>query len=324
MPSPQDYLSKEELRHLYAIDGWSIARAAVFTWGCIAAALWAWAYTDHWAVLAAVFVIVATRQHALHNLVHEASHYSISRNHDLNDWLSDIFFAAPHLISTDGYRQKHVLHHAHLGDPLRDTEARPRSLIRRGALLKHTALALCGYAALTTVLSYRPAIRTSRAQTIRHALLVLGTNGVVFAYCAVLGVPLAYCYLWLLPLFTLTLYLDMLRVLAEHQPLDYAAAGVENVDGAVPAYTRSIPAGAIERFIFGPVNFCYHNEHHMLPGIPFRNLPALHRLLRGRGFYTEPDDRLGHSYLGVLARLAWPAQSASVLAPEGATAEPDR
>ncbi len=55
------------------------------------------------------------------------------------------------------------------------------------------------------------------------------------------------------------------------------------------------------------MNFCYHHEHHLAPGIPFCNLPRLHCLLRARGFYAPQDDRIGDTYLGTLYRLVFPA-----------------
>jgi fatty acid desaturase len=308
MATVQDFLSKEELQRLYQIDRWAIVRATLFTWGLIGVSLWAWAVTRQPLVLIVGFVVIATRQHALHNLVHEASHYSISRDRALNDWISDIVFAAPHFISTEGYRRKHLLHHQHLGNPELDTEHRPWQQIRGLALLKHSILALSGYQALVAVWSYRDATASGGALPIRFAALVALTNGAIAAYCFWLGTPWAYVYLWVLPLFTLTIYLDMLRVIAEHQTVDYAA-GEEDPAATIPAFTRSIASGALERFVFGPVNFCFHLEHHLAPGVPFARLPELNRLLSARGFFSDPDSRLGQSYLGVLSQLARPVRT---------------
>jgi fatty acid desaturase len=306
------YLSKDELARMYAINSWAVARATVFTWFCILGSFWAWSVTHHWLVWAAAFFVIATRQHALNNLVHEAAHYSISRDRALNDWISDVLYAAPHLISTEGYRQKHLLHHSDLGDPRLDTEIKPRYLIAGTKFFKQTALALFGYAAIVAVRSYTPMLQGPKsAPNPRHALLVAATNGGLLAYCWWLGAPLAYFHLWLLPLFTLTMYISTLRVIAEHQPEAYAAAGIENLDGQMPKFTRSIAAGALERFVFGPVNFCYHNDHHFVPGVPFAHLPELNRLLRDRGFYEADDEHLARNYLGVLYRLVFPSRAAA-------------
>jgi fatty acid desaturase len=303
--SIQALFTREEWRDLSRVRPWPIVLAAAGTWGCIAGSFVLWAWTPNLFTFLCAFVVIATRQHALNNLVHEAAHYSITRRKALNDWISDALFAAPHFISTEGYRQKHQLHHSELGDPVLDTERMPRSLIRGAGFLRQTALALCGAQAFRAARAYAPIGGAGRPHW-RHYLLVPVTNGTLFAFCWWLGSPLAYFYLWLLPLFTLTMYIGSLRVLAEHQSDDYAAAGVEDFDRTLPAFTRSIPAGAVERFVFGPVNFCYHHEHHLAPGIPFSSLPRLHAMLKARGFYGSRDERLGETYVGTLFRLVFP------------------
>ena len=314
----QGTIDVRTVRALFTADEWAqlsavrpgrLVMAAGGTWLSILGSLWLWASYPHPLIFLLSFCVIATRQHALNNLVHEAAHYSITRRKALNDWISDIFFAAPHLISTDAYRQKHLLHHRDLGDPVTDGEFKPRYVIRRSRFLKHTFLALFGFGAYVAIRSYRPAPGSpAAAPPRRHYVLVPVTNGLLASYCWWLGTPAAYLSLWLLPLFTLTIYISTLRVIAEHQPTDYALSESENLTGRMPAFTRSITAGAIERFVFGPVNFCYHYEHHLAPGIPFPHLPRLHSLLRERGFYSADDDRVCASYIGTLANLVLPRE----------------
>jgi fatty acid desaturase len=317
----EKFLSKQEIRNLYRIDRAAILRATVGTWALIAASLWVWSATGHWAVFGLAFFIIGTRQHALNNLVHEAAHFSISRNKTLNDWISDVLYAAPHLISTDGYRSKHKFHHSALGDPHLDTETKPRYVVKGWGFAKHTVLAFIGYEAYLAARTYVPEPERTKGIQLKHAILVAITNSAIFAYCWVVGAPFAYFFLWLLPLFTLTIYISMLRVLAEHQPVEYAQDGIVNRDLPMPQFTRTITAGMLERFIFGPLNFCYHREHHMIPGIPFANLPRLHRLLRERGFYIDGDDGVAETYLGTLYNLVVPP-SPSPLPQTGVSATP--
>ena len=310
---PSDYVSREEIKALYRNHPGRILFAAVFTWGLILVSFWLWAKTSHVAALGVAFFVIATRQHALNNLVHEASHYNISRNKMLNDLISDILFAAPHLISTQGYKDKHLLHHAHLGNHRLDGEIKTRYLIRGRHFLRYTLASLTGLLALDVVRSYQPVMTSSQGSRVRYVLLVCLTNGALFGYCFWLGIPFAYFYLWVLPLFTLTVYLAMLRVVAEHQPEEYAELEAEDYEMDIkPPLTRTIPAGPIERFIFAPINFCYHNEHHYFPAVPFTQLPKLHRLLKERGYYQAHPECLGTSYRAVLKKAVFPDRCLTV------------
>jgi fatty acid desaturase len=302
------YLAPDELSDLHQMRPWAVVRAALFTWGLVLGAIWLWAYTQRASVLVAAFVIVATRQHALNNLVHEAAHYSVSRDKRLNDWISDVLFAAPHLISTSGYRDKHMLHHVHLGKAGVDTEIKPRYLIRGSRFVVRTAGSLFGHGFWQATQTYIPSVKGGTRQRVRMLGLIAVTNGALLTYCWWLAVPAAYVYLWLLPLVTLTLYLGTLRVIAEHQPGPYALERNEDYEHDFEPLTRSIPAGRIERFFLSPVNFCYHHEHHCFPGIPYSNLPRLHRLLLARGYFEAHPECLATSYRKVLMQQIFPTR----------------
>ena len=51
--------------------------------------------------------------------------------------------------------------------------------------------------------------------------------------------------------------------------------------------TRTIHANPLERFFLAPHNVSYHLEHHLYPGVPFYNLPALHQMLMEEEEYEE-------------------------------------
>jgi fatty acid desaturase len=302
-------LSRDEVRALYATDPGAVVQTTAGTWALILSSLTVWATYPTWAVFAVAFLVIATRQHALNNLVHEAAHYSISRNKVLNGWISDVLYATPHLINTEGYRKKHLMHHAALGDPILDTEVKPRYLITGWNFWKRFALAMVGYEAYLAVRTYTDQPDAGTKQGLRGPILIVLTNGALFLYCWALGTPFAYFYLWLLPLFTLTMFISTLRVIAEHQPEEYARLGIMNADAKMPLFTRTITAGWMERFVFGPVNFCYHREHHLIPGVPFANLPKMHNVLRERGVYAADDPALAESYLGTLYNLVLPERT---------------
>lgn len=297
------YIGAAELQAFYQRNPWRYVRDGLGIWLSIFVAIAAAIRLDNILVTIVAFAVVAGRQLALNNMVHEASHYLLARDKKVNDWVSDIFFAAPHLISTEGYRDKHLPHHAHLGHPPEDDEFKARYLFRGRRFLWRSLWAVLGGTSLVTATSYGRGVRRT-GYAVRSMMLIALTNGALLAYCWALGSMWAYFYLWLLPLLTLAGYLGTLRVVAEHQPVSYSHLPREDFDSPLePPLTRSIPAGRLARFFVAPLNFCYHFEHHAFPAVPYASLPKLHRVLRERGFFEEHRESLGAGYGTVLLSL---------------------
>ena len=299
----RDYIDAAELQAFYQRNPWRYVRDGIAIWVVILAAMAAAIVSGSLLVTLVAVAVIAGRQLALNNMVHEASHYLLTRDKRLNDLLCDMFFATPHLISTEGYRTKHLPHHTHLGHPPEDVEFKARYLFRGRRFLWRSLWAVAGGTSLVTAASYGTGAPKSM-NTMRSFILIAVTNGALLAYCWALGSPWAYFYLWPLPLLTLAGYLGTLRVVAEHQPVSYAEFPEEDFDSPLePPLTRSIPAGPVARFFVAPLNFCYHFEHHAFPAVPYASLPKLHRLLHERGFFRDHPDLLGSSYGAVLASL---------------------
>jgi fatty acid desaturase len=312
-----DYLSAEEIRGLASPAPWRIAVDTGLIWLVVLAAFTVFhAFPQPW-VFALCFVINASRQLAMTHLVHDASHYRLSKSRRLNDLLSDAFAAGPVLISTESYRLQHLPHHQYLGDVERDTDRRTWYSIKGWHFVRRTLLTLVGWEAVVTFFSYakveelRPDERAETASDLPRRLLftALG-NGLLVAWCAFLGNVWLYLWLWFLPLFTLTMYLLILRVLAEHQKVEFAARGIdcphENIQQPL---TRTLLAGPMAKFLLGPLNFHYHHEHHLAPSVPYHRLPQFHRLLLSRGYYRDHPEALGTGYFSTLFSLVFPARA---------------
>jgi fatty acid desaturase len=301
-PDLREYVDAAELQSLYGRQPWRIARDGIAIWLVILLAMAASIVTGNLLVTIVAIAVIAGRQLALNNMVHEASHYLVARDKGVNDLVSDIFFAAPHMISTEGYRAKHLPHHQYLGHPPEDEEFKARFLFRGRRFFWRSLWVLIGGSSIVTAASYGRG--AASANVWRSRVLIVLTNGALVLYCWSLGSPWAYVYLWLLPLLTLAGYLGTLRVVAEHQPLSYAQSPEEDFTSPLePPLTRSIPAGPVARFFIAPLNFCYHLEHHSFPGLPYPSLPRLHRILAERGFYKANPEMLGSRYGAVLASL---------------------
>jgi len=304
------WLDAGEVSHLYTLRPSRIWPGAVYCWAIIATSLAAWARFPNSRVFAIAFVLIATRQHALINYLHEAAHHLVSRNRWRNDWWSDLVFGAPNVMSTQSYRGNHLLHHSNLGKMKLDNEVNHRFLIS-GWHFWHTLVrGISGWNAGRAFFNQGRGLKNAQTDwrsRVRHFGLIAIANGLLFSYCLWLGAPVAYLLLWLLPLGTLTSLMLTIRVIAEHQTVGYARQTKEDfVHDMEPTFTRTIPANAIERFLFGPINFGYHNEHHLFPAVPYTALPELHRLLRKSGYYDKYPERLGRSYCHVLVGQIFP------------------
>ena len=306
-----DFLSAAEIADLNTPRIGRTLLDAASIWGgifgCLALAI---LYSNP-LLLMLCFIVIASRQLALTHLVHDASHYRLTKNKILNDWISDVLFAAPVLISTQQYRAQHLPHHRNLGDSQLDTDQRAWYSIRGWHFLRRSVLILLGWEALLTFLSYSNTSQngdsSKNSGLIRRLTLVFITNGFIFLYCWLLGNPWMFFAMWVFPMFTLTMYLLTLRVIAEHQTVAYARLGKDEfrMDIEYPL-TRTLRSGFWGRFFLGSCNFNYHHEHHLAPAVPYSNLPRLHCLLVERGYYNRYPEALSSGYFSTLRKLVFP------------------
>ena len=314
-----DFVARHEID---ALNDFSTARVAfdgALIWLGILGALALAAGADHWLVTVLGFVVIASRQLALTHMVHDASHFRLLPNKKLNDLVSDLFFAAPVMITTQQYRAQHLEHHKHLGHARLDTDRRAWYSIRHGHFLRRSAQILLGGEALATFLSYADhgtrgndgdAPPRQKSALLRRLLLVAVTHALLLVYCVWLGEAWLYFALWLLPMFTLTMYLLTLRVIAEHQTIDYAQQGRDAFEQDIAdPLIRTLQPGWLDRFLLGSLNFFYHHEHHLAPSVRYANLPRLHALLRERGYYQQYPQALGDNYFSTLRALVLPRES---------------
>jgi fatty acid desaturase len=99
----------------------------------------------------------------------------------------------------------------------------------------------------------------------RYYLLVVGT----FAYTVPEGILLYYAVLvgaWLI---------IVLRIPLEHELETYAETSKRH-DQMRDSFTVETPLA----LIIQPIGFRYHTAHHMYPGVPYHNLPAVHEHLK--------------------------------------------
>lgn len=244
-------------------------------WAMILAAAAVSIYAAHPLVYIASVCLIACRQHAILVYMHEASHYRLSKNILLNDWISDVFAAYPTMLATIDYRKNHLTHHKNTNTDQDPDWARKIPLKEwqypqtKASILKTFAkqVVVGGYQWLALM------ILLSKNNTPKKIYWA----GVLVAVTA-FGVWPEFLLYWMVPLLTLFPLIQRIRSVAEHFGLSHT----HELNGS-----RNILAGPIESFLFSPHNVNYHLAHHLFPGVPQYNLPELHRDLMQIEVYAE-------------------------------------
>jgi fatty acid desaturase len=198
-------------------------------------------------------------------LGHESSHNLLTRNPKIDRWL-EFLSGLPILFSAAGYRIVHPLHHKYLHteqdpDDIENVSKNP-TLLRIVYIFVFT---FGVYLYLITV-PLNAIKKGTRAQRI----------GVIVEWITMAALAIAAWWLlparvmlkaWLFPL-VVAGQVANLRGIAEH---GMTTGGNEFTD------TRTVTTHPVVSFMMCNIN--YHLEHHLYPGVPWYNLPKLHRLL---------------------------------------------
>jgi len=248
-----------------ATTGWHLLRYFVTCYAAVAVGAYA---LIEWGLLAGVLVW-GVAQHAILNVVHEASHYSLSRRRKLNDFIGDILFAVPIGLTVQRYRVVHELHHKQLatdGDPsgyLIDPA------VTNQQMLKSLLFLLAGRSVFDLIAGLRHPKNKKDATAIAdraRLLMLIGFHVPLFCLLLHFGYWQMHA-VWILTAATFAPFLDGIRTIAEHR------FGDEH-DG----HTRSHHTNPVVSAIFAPF-FQYHWEHHLFPTIPHCKLARFHREL---------------------------------------------
>ena len=284
-----DVLTREEIAALHRKSDlrglWSIA----VNWGLIAAALALVAWRPHPLTVIPALVLLGNRQLGLAVLMHDCGHRALFRTRALNRWVGSWLCAAPVVSDLDAYMKKHAKHHVSAGsedDPDLDNY-RPYA-VSKASFRRKILRDLTGRTGLRTLVSIW------RGGGARLFVRPLIANGVLFGVLWALGRP----WLWLLWLgawLTTNMLFARIRQAAEH------AVVPDLFDPDPRKHTRTTLPRLWERLTLAPNHVNFHLEHHLLPTVPPYRLPAMHRILRDRGFYGEAE--IVDGYRTVLAKL---------------------
>jgi fatty acid desaturase len=293
-------LSREVVQRLTQRSAWRSALAILHDFAVIAAALaFALYYWPNPLVILLMVIVIGTRQHALFVIAHDAAHYLLFDNRQLNDFAGRAC-AMVQGLSMCTYRVIHRLHHNNLYGELDPDTALHGGYPRGKAYLvkkllkdlsgltawKTYAYFLGGAPALNTAtnVAVRPLDDTSsklRSDAISDRNLVIVFHIVLLGLFAWSGHLLEYLVLWVLPLVTVVQAILRLRAIAEH------GATTDFSSPLTAARTNLAPAW-LEWLIF-PHSVNYHIEHHLYASVPHYNLRRLHREMVANGVLERAE-----------------------------------
>jgi fatty acid desaturase len=234
-------------------------------------------------LLPITLLIVGSRQRAISNLTHDASHVNLFTNIVINDFISNIFCALPMYETVSKYRESHIKHHRFLGDVERDPDSRSH--------LNYGYDDRCPWKG-SPAKNYMKIILNPRGifSSFFGSLFRLHPKDYIYLTCWWMGFAMLLSNLFSIQitfivfgtwhLSKLTTY-HLIRIFAEF--LDHT--GLENSD--VISFTRNLPHRGFYRFIFHPNCDTYHIVHHLYPRIPHYNHSKADQILMSRFDYAQ-------------------------------------
>lgn len=226
-------------------------------------------YWNPWTIILGVFFI-ASRQHALLALYHDAVHYLISSNKRLNDFIINCFSGVPFFMPVHVYRSVHFSHHQHLGTPYDPEQLylyhkqpwnyqalNTASLLRQmlGDLLLWNSLMMLWFCITDRNKTTRlPVTKHYTELFFQFTLLILVIGSGLYYWPSITQKVL---FLWFIPYLTVTQWLQKIRSFAEHTEAD----------------SCSWAPGWLGSFFIWPYNINYHKEHHQFSNVSWDELP---------------------------------------------------
>ena len=288
---------RDDLRRIPTVrNAVTVVMALVQTFGVMAAAI----VVDRWWAWLAAFLLMG-RGHCLLNILgHEAAHRLLFPNRRVNDFVGRWLLAYPSYQAFLGYRRAHFAHHRdEMGPDEPDAALYAGYPIPKDSWHRKLRRDIVGESAYK---NFRGLGRGIRARN-REALQILTVQVVLLGVSIAVGEPLAYL-IWIGSWSTLWKFSNRLRSIAEH-------GGMERSPDRRRT-THVIRQTPLARYCMVPYNTGWHLAHHVDMGVPFRNLPRLHRELVAGGWVT-PDIEYP-SY-----RAFWRACSSGAPRPRSAT-----
>lgn len=226
-------------------------------------------------------ILIGSRQRALSNLVHDASHFNLFSSKKMNDVVSNLLGAFPMLDMVEAYRRSHIMHHRFLGDEHLDPDSVTHA--RYGYNDRQPS----GFYSVEVFFQIVLSMEAWKDSIIGGFLKLSKTEGakilswwiVVLVALTILGgldKALYFTAIWFLS--RATTY-HFIRLFAEF--LDHSGLPVSTT----LKFTRNLPHTNPLAMIFHPHEDTYHLAHHIFMGVPHFKLKEAHSVLMNSDLY---------------------------------------
>lgn len=222
-------------------------------------------------------IAVGTRQRALINSLHDASHVQAFGSRSLNRAISAIFLAAPLFEDYRHYRLGHLQHHVYLGNDGRDPDLVriTPEVAERGPLAMYLSVFVQGRMWSQSVLGTMETM--GNAARLRGIAAMAVMLGLTWFGRGPMG-ALAFFVLWFGARATTFHAIRTFSEISDHVGLPQLGCPFQA--------TRNLPRNILTR-VLHPHGDCYHLTHHLFPAVPLANLAKLHELLLGYPAYAR-------------------------------------
>jgi fatty acid desaturase len=298
----------DDIRRLSRIQPGRAQLRAVVEWALVIAIV----YVQHTQLplftLPLSLLLIASRQHAMLVLMHDAAHYRAAESRLANEIFGEAL-AWPMLISMRGYRRHHQKHHQQdalntVDDPDFERKLRrapenwrfPMPRARLVTLLLRDVLLLSTH---EYVWEAKDAGNLKRREggSVAYGVGRLAFFLALVTTVSLLGAWKIYLLYWVLPSFTFLKAILRIRSLADH-------FAVKDAAGAF-ARTRTIVAPLWERVLLAPAGIGIHGPHHAYASIPYYRLADAHAALMSSPAYRE-EAVVSRSYFRALTEELCP------------------
>lgn len=265
---------REDLRRIPSRRN-ALAVVSVWAQAAIVLALIAW--IGPWMWLPGLLLL--GRTHAqLAALMHEAAHRLLFRNRRANDWVGRWLLGYPGFASTDAYRRVHMAHHRQeFGPDEPDLPLYVGYPISKASLRRKLLRDATGRTGWKLMKAQLQGFRSPDRRVRRTVWSILAVQLVLLGLMTAAGYPVLYL-LWVGSYFTVWRVINRLRSIAEHGGMQASSDRRET--------THSVVQHWLARFFLVPYHIGWHLAHHVDSGVPWRNLPRYHELLRESGYVS--------------------------------------